>query len=242
MQGWRNLLAAVIAVGLSGCQPRDPFFFAASTLLAGSFSADTPLDLREERGVVTFPLVMEQPQLLLVGVESDSVDTYLEVLNSQGEILASDDDHGPDVNPLLLVRLDPGSYTLRVLNTPGSLGHFLLGYRPLNPWSNAIQGWLREGDPQHPDDGSWMDVYELAGQARQILLVEVTTEGFSPFVQLLNPEGEGVAMAYGRQSPLYMAAYLERSGTHSLRVSSLRPGETGTYRLNTLLVSPRQLP
>jgi len=244
MKPWGQIVVVSLAVWLTGCQrpAGDPFFFAATTVLPGNFTAETPLDTREERALVSFPLAVDQTQLVLIGVESSDVDTYLEVVSSQGEILAADDDHGPDVNPLLLTRLTPGSYTIRVLNTPGSLGSFTLGYRFISPWSNGISGSLKAGDPQHPDDGSWMDIYEIPGQARQLLLLELSSEGFSPFLQLLNPDGQAVALAYSRQSPLYLATYLERTGPHTLRVSSTRPGQTGSYRLNTLIVSPRNLP
>jgi len=243
MKRWGSIAVLSLSVWLTGCQRLlgDPIFFAATTVLPGSFTADTPLDNREERALVTFPLVVRETQLVLIGVESAAVDTYLEVVSSQGEILAADDDHGPDVNSLLLTRLTPGTYTIRVLNTPGSLGRFTLGYRFLSPWSNVLTGSLQEGDTQHPDDGSWMASYDIPAQARSLLFLELSSEGFSPFLQLLNPDQEGVALAYRQESPLFLAVYLEHSGPHTVRVSSTRPGQAGSYRLNTLVVSPSNL-
>ncbi|MFQ3584104.1 MAG: hypothetical protein SNJ85_04100, partial [Cyanobacteriota bacterium] len=69
--------------------------------------------------------ITAQPgQILIASMESEAFDAYLEVVNSQGQVIAFDDDSGLDVNALLAVRLlEGGSYTLRATSfEPESTG------------------------------------------------------------------------------------------------------------------------
>ncbi|GAB4210910.1 MAG: hypothetical protein OHK0012_02450 [Synechococcales cyanobacterium] len=244
--GWVGIALVAVACQRPGSLDTEAFFFAADTQLPGQWTATTPRDPRDDRSVVTFPLALSQPQTVVLGVSSPVLDAYVEITDSQGRILAADDDHGPDVNPLVAVPLNPGSYTIRVLNTePGSTGSFTVGYSLINPWLGipTQSGLLKEGDPGHPEDGSWMHTFTLPGQPRQLLLASLQSSEFTPVLQIIDPRGEAVAVA-GPQldgDSALLAVFLERRGEYTIRVTSLAPGEGGNYRLQSVILSGDQL-
>lgn len=59
-------------------------------------------------------LSVTQPVALTMAAESGSVDTTLILFGTNGQIVASDDDGGGDVNARIVSRLTPGTYCLQV--------------------------------------------------------------------------------------------------------------------------------
>ncbi|MCJ2542463.1 PPC domain-containing protein [Thermostichus vulcanus] len=185
--------------------------------------------------------ITAQPgQILIASMESEAFDAYLEVVNSQGQVIAFDDDSGLDVNALLAVRLlEGGSYTLRATSfEPESTGDYQLTYTLTQlDWQESHSGRLQPGSLQHPDDGSWMEEYPIAARAGQILIASMSSSDFDAFLQLLDPDGEVMAWDddQGGGTHALMIAFLPRTGTYTLRANTYEAGEQGAYLLQYTL-------
>ncbi len=185
--------------------------------------------------------ITAQPgQILIAAMESEAFDAYLEVVDGQGQVIAFDDDSGPDVNALLAVRFpDGGTYTLRATSfEPESTGDYQLTHVLTQlDWQESHSGRLQSGSAQHPDDGSWMDEYPIAARAGQVLIASMTSPDFDAFLQLLDPSGEVMAWDddQGGGTDALMIAFLPRTGTYTLRANTYEPGEKGAYVLEYTL-------
>ena len=59
------------------------------------------------------------PQTLVISLNSTAVDAFLRVLDSNGTVVASDDDGGGDTNALILQSFAPGTYRIEVTSFSG---------------------------------------------------------------------------------------------------------------------------
>jgi hypothetical protein len=56
-----------------------------------------------------------------------------------------------------------------------------------------VEGVLERGDPTLPD-GSWYDSYKFEGQAGDLIQIWLESDAFDPYLILLDPEGEQIAV------------------------------------------------
>ena len=72
--------------------------------------------------------VTDAAQNIAVGAQSTDFDTFLILMDSKGNVLASDDNSGGGTNALLVQSLDPGNYyvVVKPSNDPTSSGNYLL--------------------------------------------------------------------------------------------------------------------
>jgi len=237
------LLGLLFSVLISGCgwltpapdQPDRPrLFFQGSEVFAGSLGPEDEIDLRDQTFVDLYPVTAQADQLLRVAMESSDLDPYLEVVDATGQVIAFDDDSGPDVNAYLLVALpQTGTYQIRATTFESQTsGDYGLSYS-LEPitWRNNEIELLGPGDAQHPEDNSYMDVYTIQAQARRSLLISLNSYDFDAFLQLVDPDGQVIAFDddQGLRSDALLAVYLERSGPYQIRVNTYDPEGQGDY-------------
>lgn len=237
------LLGILCGLLISGCglltsdpdRPERPrLFFQGTEVFAGSLDPEDEVDLRDQTFVDLYTVTAQADQLLRVALESSEFDPYLEVVDAAGQVIAFDDDSGPDVNAYLLVALPAtGTYQIRATTfesqTSGSYG---LSYS-LEPitWRNNEIETLSPGDAQHPEDNSSMDVYTIQASARRSLLISLNSYDFDAFLQLVDPDGQVIAFDddQGLRSDALLAVYLERSGPYQIRVNTYDPEGQGNY-------------
>ncbi len=219
----------------SADHPEAPrIFFRGSETHTGSLEPGDQLDLRDQTFVEVYPMTGSADQLLRVGLESEDFDPYLEVVDAFDQVIAFDDDSGPDVNAYLLVALpQSGTYRIRATTFESqAAGDYGLSYS-LEPitWRHNEIDELGPGDSQHPEDNSWMDVYTIQGQARRSLLISLSSYEFDAFLQLVDPQGQVIAFDddQGRRSDALLAVYLEHSGPYQIRVNTYDPEGEGDY-------------
>ncbi|MDX2272819.1 MAG: hypothetical protein NW237_12870 [Cyanobacteriota bacterium] len=245
MLGWRYLYLTLLTAGITvvGCGGLPAFetdatmFYRGSQTLTGSLVVGDPFNPADETYGDTIPIQASAGQILMVGMESSDVDPYLEVLNSQGEIIAFNDDAGPDVHAFLAVQLpEAGTYTIRATTfDPQATGDYQLSYSLGDvEWETQLTGSLTEGDAQHPDDQTWMDEYPISGKARQTLLVKLASAEFDAFVQVVNAQGDVIGQDddQGGGSDALLAIYLEQSGDYTIRVNAYEDPALGSYTLS----------
>lgn len=206
------------------------------TLVQGALQSGDATNPRDGSFVDRYPLSVSTAQTLVVGVESNTFDPYVEVMDSQSKRVAFDDDSGPDVDAYMAADLAPGSYTIQVTTfSSGTQGSYHLKQRLFTPqWQVTQQGTLGSLSQRHPQDQSWMDTYAIAGKARQSLLLEVSSKEFDPLIQLLDPLGKVVAQKYDvtDSKTAVLVFYLRQSGNYTVRVNTFTPGQSGNYTLH----------
>ncbi|MBK9122935.1 MAG: PPC domain-containing protein [Chloroflexi bacterium] len=79
-------------------------------------------------GTSTFPFSAELGEVIVFSLNSDAFDPYLEILNADGDSIASDDDSGPSTNSLLVFTApENGEYSVLVRPfSEGATGDFSL--------------------------------------------------------------------------------------------------------------------
>lgn len=211
-----------------------------SQTLAGTLDSEDLINPQDGSFFDEISIAAQPGQILIAAMESKDFDAYLEVVDSQGYVIAFDDDSGLDVNALLAVRLrEGGSYTLRATSfEPESTGDYQLTYALTQlDWQESHSGRLQPGSLQHPDDGSWMEEYPISARAGQVLIASMTSSEVDAFLQLLDPKGEAIAWDddQGGGSDALLIAFLPRTGTYTLRANTYKAGEQGAYTLQYTL-------
>ncbi|MGQ9838764.1 MAG: PPC domain-containing protein [Cyanobacteriota bacterium] len=214
--------------------------FRDSQTLTGTLGSGDQIDPRDGSFWDEVSITAQPGQILIAALESEDFDAYLEVVNSQGEVIAFNDDSGLDVNALLAVRLPKGgSHTLRATSfKPESTGDYRLTYSLTQlDWQESHFGRLQPGSLQHPDDGSWMEEHPISARAGQILIASMTSSEVDAFLQLLDPKREVIAWDdnQGGGSDALLIVFLPRTGTYILRANTYKPGEQGAYMLQYAL-------
>ncbi|MEL6407732.1 MAG: PPC domain-containing protein [Chloroflexota bacterium] len=103
--------------------------------------------------VVEYEIELEEGQEIEISVESDDFDTYLTLLDEDGDEVASDDDGGDDLNSLIIYEVeDDGTYTIEVGAFPNGAdadGDFELSVEEVG---NSSSGDKDDDDDDRDDD------------------------------------------------------------------------------------------
>ncbi|NJK62598.1 MAG: hypothetical protein HC921_07880 [Synechococcaceae cyanobacterium SM2_3_1] len=229
------LLGAPFWMGCSMLQPAQGssgLFFSGTQVIEGAFEAEDEMNPVDRSFVDSYPVEVSGDQLFIAALASRDVDPYLELTHASGEVVAFNDDSGPDVNAYLAVFLpNPGTYILRATTFEGETqGSYQLGFALEAPdWQETLTGELQEGDQRHPQDNTWMDTYTLSGRAGQTLLVHLNSYTFDAFLQILDPEGNVVAQDddQGGGTDALAILYLTQSGEYTIRVNTYSEATAG---------------
>ncbi len=183
---------------------------------------------------VTFIFTGAAGDSITVEVDS-SFDGYLELRTSTGEILASDDDSGFDLNPLLEnVELPAdGEYTLVLSGfSDEATGDFTLRLISGNvavPTGTMVYGETVEGNLV----GGEIISYSFDGTSGDIISVAVETE-FDSYLELKNAAGEVIFSdddSGGSLQPAITEFTLPETGLYELELSGFSTFDEGPYTI-----------
>lgn len=216
---------------------RPSLFFEGSETIQGSLEEGDQVNPSDQSFMDAYPVSLLAGQILMVGMQSADFDPYVEILDPRDEVIAADDDSGPDVNAYLAVRIPESAiYTIQATSFEGeSTGEYSLSYGPTTiEWDVSTTGSLGFGDDQHPEDQTWMDVYSVEATVGQSLIVEMISIDFDAYIEVVDPAGEVIAQNddQGGGFNALLVVLLEQSGTYQIRANAYSDPSEGRYELN----------
>jgi len=261
---------SLAAVGGGVPEPRGPARVSVAldvgeTVDGGLAPGDSQLDSGEF--IDTWTLRGRRGQQLDIRLTSAAFDPYLALSGPGGFSDFNDDDaEAPDSrNSRLRVTLPAdGEYTIGATSyEPGESGAYRLavlegsGSGPRPPVNGSpdragaggvvaigqrVGGSLAAGD-ETLESGEYVDTYRFAGRRGQRVSVELTSSAFDAYTMLVTPSGEQFDNDDGEDgTDSRQQLVLPEDGEYEVRVTSYRPGETGSYRFSVEpgRESPRQ--
>ncbi|HEY0599994.1 pre-peptidase C-terminal domain-containing protein [Brevundimonas sp.] len=165
------------------------------------------------------------------GVEESRDSRLLITLPADGEYQISATSYAPK---------ESGAYRLAVLEGAG-----LTAPRPpsetpsgrpsdggLMEIGEAVSGALAGGDDTL-DSGEYVDSYRFTGRRGQRVVVDLTSSAFDAYTMVTTPSGEQFDNDDGEDgTDSRQTLVLPEDGEYEVRVTSYRPGETGSYRFS----------
>ena len=191
----------------------------------------------------------ESGQVIAVTASAATFDTVVDLRSSGGDVLASDDDSGPDSNSYFMAILpNAGSYQVRVtaFRGDGSGGEYEVVVRAARVRGLAFG---ESGDDRIRDDSA-AGVWRFAGRQGQVASAAVDADGFDADVQLWSARGVLIAeypqtildlLFEDADSRSRLVATLPTDGDYLVRVVS-RDGGPGSYSLSMRQEAVRRLP
>lgn len=172
----------------------------------------------------------------VIGVSMEAVrdmDTYLELYDSNDNLINSDDDSGEGFNSYLIAVIpEAGTYTVVARGYGGDTGEYFLSVEDM---SSAQQGPISLGETVSGTLVEDMPLHMWTFSGQQGDLVSISMNGFSnldTYLELLGPNGERVDYdddsGAGYNSLLMYR--LEVSGTHTIIARGFS-GDVGQYEL-----------
>jgi hypothetical protein len=177
-------------------------------------------------GNVEYTISLEEGQSISIGVTSDDFDTYLDVLDSDGEIVASDDDGGEGFNSLLAFTApDSDVYTLLIRSFAGDAdGTFTLTVEEGTGGSGggtADGGTIEYGQTIEVDPaGATSSIFTFEGEEGDVIDLYAVSQGSEDSrLYLYGPDGVEVAQdddGGGSSNPYIRRFVLPESGTYQI--------------------------
>lgn len=184
-----------------------------------------------------------------VVMSSSEFDTYLIVGRGADELdeIARDDDSGGGTDSRVVFAADrSGTYAIHASSFAGNVtGEYSLSVNEMPPpgpltvtpatVGESTTGTLGAGDAMS-EEGSWQDFHSFRASEGQRIAITVRSADFDSFLELGRMDGEDFLGDYsdddsGGGLDSRIVATLERGGEHTVRVTSLYPGESGAYSL-----------
>jgi hypothetical protein len=197
-------------------------------------------------------------QHVRLDVSSSEFDTYLMLIDPNGEHTENDDAEGMPGHSVIEADLtEVGTYGVVVTSyEPGETGAYELtmdfgAARPTATRQRDVAaialgerttGRLEPGDRQL-GTGEYGDVYVFEGSAGQGISIEMASSEFDTYLQLTTPDGEQIDNDdYGGRSDSRIDLTLRESGRHRILSTSYRAGEAGTYELALSAAAAPEVP
>lgn len=190
-------------------------------------------------------------QQIAVSQNSAAFDTYLSLLNSNGQIIAQNDDGGGGTNSRIpetsgfFTLPSTGSYTIRTSSfLAGAAGTYSVNLStsgcPITAISpgQTLNGSLTTSDCVFPNTSRYADIYSFNGFAGQRIAVSMNSSAFDTYLFLVNSNNQILAENDGgggtnSRIPANSGFFtLPAAGTYSLWASSFSDGMSGAYSLN----------
>ncbi|TAF55930.1 MAG: hypothetical protein EAZ61_03790 [Oscillatoriales cyanobacterium] len=187
-------------------------------------------------------------QAVSLAMSSQDFDSYLILLDADGNSITFDDDSGGGYDALIQTTLPSSGDYLLLANTyeSGQSGDYRLqlatgGSRgtttppstsgPLNIQQN---GSLQDSDNVLPSDGSLFDAYEFMGRAGQTIDIRLTSAEFDTYLILVDESGAPIEQnddASNTTTNSFLRITLPRTGPYSVYVNSFDASGRGNYNL-----------
>ena len=107
----------------------------------------------------------------------------------------------------------------------------------------TVTGELTPSSDTLGENGSYVEVYPVAGEAGQQLLIDLVSDVFDAYLILVDPEGDFLATNDdgGEGVNARLAVNLPTTGTYEIWVNTFSPGEVGPYTLTWQAASAEDL-
>jgi len=210
-----------------------------------------------DNGTVEYTITLAADESIVIALDSDDFDPYIEVLDSAGTSLATDDDSGGNFNALLdftapaddtytivvqsWVGAATGSYTLSISEggaageESGGLGGLLGGSSDGESDSAAQQdgGDISVGDSITGTANNNTPEYSISLTEGQSVQIDIVSDDFETYLEVLNSGGsiidENDDGGDGLNSRLFFTA--PETATYTLRVRAFGGDATGNFTL-----------
>lgn len=257
---WRWLTPALVALALvagSGCREirllragieamrggssQTASSFRASQTISGTLHSGLRTNPLDDSYIEDHPINMQAGDILIAAMNSGDFDPYLALRDSGDQIIASDDDSGPDVNAFMAVRAtQSGQYTIEASSFEGGeTGAYDLGYTLGSvEWQETLTSRLSATSARHPGDDSLMEEHSLEARGGQALLISMTSTELDAYLEVLDSRGEVIASNddSGGGTDALLVIYLPDAGTYTIRANTFAAGEQGGYTLQYRLL------
>lgn len=173
-------------------------------------------------------------QRIVIDLKSYDFDAALTLVDASGNEISDDDGGDEGYNSRLQYHFrEAGSVTITAGSFGGGDGRYEFSVEALdNEQVAQHDGALEAGDPR-TYDGKLYDVYEIEGEAGEMLSLTLESNAFDTMVHVSNPDGTNLGSNDdghdGTNSALIVR--LVESGTHRIYVTALADS-TGSYTLN----------
>lgn len=182
-------------------------------------------------------------EVVTIDLRSTEFDTYLilEQLDDAKQVWENDDiePNKPDHSHLTVTLPADGRYAAVASSFEiGKTGDYQLTLTHLPPdGSKVIQGELTRNDPTRPF-GEHVDWIELPTEPGQTIQVRLTASAFDTFLIIESPTGRQTENDdwEGKSDESRLEYRITEPGVHRIGVSSFEPKQTGTYRLEVLIL------
>lgn len=237
----RVILSSVQALRGGSSPGSSGSFYRASQTISGQLDETARVNPLDNSYIQDHPLTVQAGDILIAAMNSADFDSYLALRDSSNQIMASDDDSGPDVNAFMAARFTTaGTYTIEASSfSGGETGAYELGYTLGSvEWEQTIVSRLGEGSSRHPRDESWMEEHSVEARGGRALLVSMTSTQVDAYLEVLDAQGELIAANddSGGGTDALLVVYLPESGTYTIRANAFSAGETGSYTLQYRLL------
>jgi serine protease Do len=185
-------------------------------------------------------------QAVSLAMTSPDFDSYLILLDADGNSVTFDDDSGGGYDALIQTTLPSSGDYLLLANTyeSGQSGNYRLqlvsgGRATTQPSTSGplnIQqsGSLQSSDNVLPSDGSLFDAYEFSGRAGQTVEIRLTSSEFDTYLILVDESGAPIEQnddASNTTTNSFLRVTLPRTGRYSVYVNSFDASGRGNYNL-----------
>jgi len=199
--------------------------------LNGTLSGTAAEGICQFRPVDRYTFMLASPTTVTIDLSSSAFDTYIGVLNSQNQCIASDNDRGPGSNARLVVSLGVGTYYIEAMDNifGGNGGPYTLSLQPGLPPAIAISvgqtlnGTLDSTAAEGICQFRPVDRYVFTLASPATVTIDLSSSAFDTYVGLLNSQNQCIG-----------ADNNSGGGTNSRIVMSL---QAGTYYIEAVTVS-----
>ena len=199
-------------------------------------AGDATLDAGEYFDAFAYQL--QAGQTVTADLRSSEFDTFVGVLNPQGEPAAHNDDHeGSKDRSLVSVVADvSGAWTVAVTSyAAAETGAYSLDVQvgaagEAEPGVERYSGRLEAGDTTL-DSGEYVDGNAFEFQAGEFVVVDLRSTDFDPWLEIRTPGGETFVNDdhEGDSSRSQLALTLTETGSYTVFATTYKPGDSGAY-------------
>ncbi|MGG6265358.1 S1C family serine protease [Leptolyngbya sp. AN03gr2] len=231
LQDYRSGKLQMTAVGADQPDATPIAIRYPETLVSGRLTVQSSAYCRNGSYYDAYDFQAEAGQAVLVRMQSQSFPPVVALLDSDGKLIAENNNPQNETRSVLILRL-PKRGTYRVVANAqqrGQQGAYVLTVMPLLLFR---EGNLQPGDPTFANNNRFQ-AYEFQGQPNQQITIVASSQDFEPRLYLLDPKNIPVPIK-AQQNSADMAVSsvrLPRSGKYTAIVTSAQGKQQGRFLL-----------